>query len=72
MELRPLASVEMFVHGVMLDLTLNLLGLYALVRLRDLSRGPIDYHQRKRFWPTNCLKTANKRSALNDQQQLGR
>jgi len=61
----------MLVHGVLLDLTLNFLDLCALVRLRDLSWGPIDHHQSKRFWPTNRLKAANKRSALSDQQQLG-
>jgi hypothetical protein len=70
-ELHPLVPVEVLVYGVMLDLTLNLLGHQALPRLRVPSCGPINHHQTKRFWPANRLKTTNKRSALSDQQPAG-
>jgi hypothetical protein len=66
-----MVSVEVLVRGVMLDLTLNLPGHQAVARLRVPSLGPNNRHQRKRFWPTNRLKTTNKGSAASDQQLLG-
>jgi len=59
------------VHHVMLDLTLNFLGHRTLARSQVTVRGPTGQRQRKRFWPTNCLKTTNKRSVGSDQQSTG-
>ncbi len=70
-ELRFPVSVEVLVHGVMLDLTLNVLGHHALARLRGPLGSPVADHQRLLLWPTNSPKTANKRSAVSNQQRDG-
>jgi len=59
------------VHGVMLYLTLNLLGHKALARLRAPSLGPINHHQRTGFWPMNRLQLTNKGAHLAISGQLG-
>jgi hypothetical protein len=67
-ELHGVVSVEVLVHGVMLDLTLNILGHHALARLRDPFRIAVAHHQRHLLWPTNSPKLANQRSAVTNQQ----
>lgn len=68
-ELPVTVSVEVLVHGVMLDLTLNVLGPHALARPHDPFWIAVPPHQRHLLWPTNSLKIANKRSAVRNQQQ---
>jgi hypothetical protein len=71
MELHSLVAVEVLVHGVMLDLTLNLLGHQVLARLRIPLWSPIDHHHRTGFGPTNRLQITNKGTRLATSGQLG-
>ena len=71
LELCRLVPVEVLVHGVMLYLTLTLLGHQVLARLRIPLWSPIDPHQRTGFGPTNRLQITNKGTRLATSGQLG-